>query len=241
MDGPGGCFQLVSERGGRGARSPQRGAGKTTEGPEVQGMEGGRSRPVSRVLSGTVIHLGRASPRASSDLPGDTHGPRAATPGRRSPYLVLLRVGFTLPPTLPPARCALTAPFHPYRSTAVDLGGIFSVALSVGSRLPGVTWHPALRSPDFPPLAPRSGRAATVRPTPGSSIAWISWRLTPGNNRLKARDTAAARGRWISRAPAWPQAGRHPAGGSAPARRLVRPTSRRYRHRGSGRGTATTR
>jgi hypothetical protein len=26
----------------------------------------------------------------------------------------LLRAGFCLPPTLPPARCALTAPFHPY-------------------------------------------------------------------------------------------------------------------------------
>jgi len=32
-----------------------------------------------------------------------------------------------------------------------NLGGIFSAALSVGSRPPGVTWHPALRSPDFPP------------------------------------------------------------------------------------------
>ena len=31
-------------------------------------------------------------------------------------YLVLLRVGFTLPPALPQARCALTAPFQPYRS-----------------------------------------------------------------------------------------------------------------------------
>src|SRR5262245_2642631 len=29
-------------------------------------------------------------------------------------YLVLLHAGFCLPPTLPPARCALTAPFHPY-------------------------------------------------------------------------------------------------------------------------------
>ena len=47
---------------------------------------------------------------------------------------------------LPPARCALTAPFHPY----LQAGGIFSVALSVGSHPPGVTWHPALRSPDFP-------------------------------------------------------------------------------------------
>src|SRR5437870_2043096 len=30
------------------------------------------------------------------------------------PYLVLLRAGFCLPPVLPRARCALTAPFHPY-------------------------------------------------------------------------------------------------------------------------------
>ncbi|SEH35087.1 hypothetical protein SAMN04244559_01705 [Magnetospirillum fulvum] len=30
------------------------------------------------------------------------------------PYLVLLPVGFALPPPLPGARCALTAPFHPY-------------------------------------------------------------------------------------------------------------------------------
>ena len=30
------------------------------------------------------------------------------------PYLVLLRVGFTLPLLLPTARCALTAPFQPY-------------------------------------------------------------------------------------------------------------------------------
>ncbi len=37
-------------------------------------------------------------------------GPRCEFP----PYLVLLRVGFTLPPSLPPERCALTAPFHPY-------------------------------------------------------------------------------------------------------------------------------
>ena len=33
---------------------------------------------------------------------------------RAPPYLVLLRAGFCLPPLLPEARCALTAPFHPY-------------------------------------------------------------------------------------------------------------------------------
>ena len=33
----------------------------------------------------------------------------------------------------------------------ISLGGILSVALSVGSRPPGITWHLALWSPDFPP------------------------------------------------------------------------------------------
>jgi hypothetical protein len=49
-------------------------------------------------------------------------------------------------------RCALTAPFHPYRSAtkATNLGGSLSAALSVGFRPPGVTWHSALWSPDFP-------------------------------------------------------------------------------------------
>jgi len=58
---------------------------------------------------------------------------------------------------LPPARCALTTPFQPYLirfNTAI--GGIFSAALSVGSRRPGVTWHLALWSPDFPPLRQRN-------------------------------------------------------------------------------------
>ena len=45
-----------------------------------------------------------------------------------------------------------------------ELGGIFSVALSVGLRLPGVTWHPAQWSPDFPPLY-RCGKTATAQPT----------------------------------------------------------------------------
>ncbi len=57
---------------------------------------------------------------------------------------------------LPPVRCALTAPFHPYLHHLFKwAGGIFSVALSVGSRPPGVTWHPALRSPDFPHYRPK--------------------------------------------------------------------------------------
>ena len=62
---------------------------------------------------------------------------------------------------LPPVRCALTAPFHPYLPTplTVGTGGILSAALSVGSRPPGVTWHPALRSPDFPHRTPQGHTA----------------------------------------------------------------------------------
>jgi len=33
-----------------------------------------------------------------------------------------------------------------------EAGGLLSVALAVGLRPPDVIWHPALRSPDFPPV-----------------------------------------------------------------------------------------
>jgi len=65
---------------------------------------------------------------------------------------------------LPPARCALTAPFHPYLyDLTATIGGIFSAALSVGLRRPGITWHPAHWSPDFPPHCVQrlSGRLPT--------------------------------------------------------------------------------
>ena len=63
-----------------------------------------------------------------------------------------------MPSMLPSLRCALTTPFHPYLRKG---GGIFSVALAMDSRPPGVTWHLALRGPDFP----LCGCTATARPT----------------------------------------------------------------------------
>src|SRR5262245_22201005 len=64
----------------------------------------------------TIIPLAPSSLTGSSDLPGDSaDGPSAwgrVRPTRWPPYLVLLRAGFCLPPVLPRARCALTAPFH---------------------------------------------------------------------------------------------------------------------------------
>jgi hypothetical protein len=93
------------------------------------------------------------------------------------PYLVLLRVGFTLPPALPSGRCALAAPFHPYPGGTGRPGepvGPFrkpspperarGVAEAVSflwhwpstgleARVPDVIRHTALRSSDFPPPA----------------------------------------------------------------------------------------
>src|ERR1019366_7394246 len=98
------------------------------------------------------------------------------TPGPRiPPYLVLLRVGFTLPRTLLHERCALTAPFHPYLSTGTSRPGVSPSgcsgethilrsgvakavyflwhwpSMSIETHVPGVTWHTTLRSSDFPP------------------------------------------------------------------------------------------
>jgi len=44
---------------------------------------------------------------------------------------------------------------HHFTLTGLSSGGMLSVALAVGSRPPGVTWRPALWSPDFPLLAPK--------------------------------------------------------------------------------------
>ena len=41
--------------------------------------------------------------------------------------------------------------FLPLTISHKKTGGLFSAALAVGSRLPGVTWHSVLWSPDFPP------------------------------------------------------------------------------------------
>jgi hypothetical protein len=111
---------------GRGGKRPRQ---RNEPRRDVAGAPNSAGRPVSRILSCAVIPLGAALPRTLiSDLPGgfgtcleqpDGAGPAPSVdlaPGPRfPPYLVLLRVGFTMPPPLLPERCALTAPFHPYR------------------------------------------------------------------------------------------------------------------------------
>src|SRR5271166_1582139 len=50
---------------------------------------------------------------------GPMRSTNLALGSRFPPYLVLLRVGFTLPRPLQDGRCALTAPFHPYPGAGV--------------------------------------------------------------------------------------------------------------------------
>ena len=144
------------------------------------------SRPISRVLSWTVIPLGTASPQPSSSLPGSARRSGAAEPSPLLPYLALLQVGFAVPSLLPATRCALTAPFHPCQRCCQHFGGLLSVALSVGSRPPGVTWHPRPAEPGLSsPRLPCGAQAATVWPalqhTPygvhrSNSIKCRAWR-----------------------------------------------------------------
>ena len=77
------------------------------------------------------------------------------------PYSILLPVGFAVPLTLPPARCALAAPFRPYPAEAAAVCFLWHFPLGCPSRkLSGTVprW-----SPDFPP-APRK-RSTGGRPT----------------------------------------------------------------------------
>jgi hypothetical protein len=120
---------------------------------KVACTDGRESRPVSRVLSRAIIPLGSPSPWTSSGLPGSARG-SALLPSLRAEAASL----FGLAPGgvyRAVACCHRRGALLPHRFTLAgpvrDLGGLLSVALSVGSRPPGVTWHLIRRSPDFPP------------------------------------------------------------------------------------------
>ncbi len=140
------------------------------------------SGPISRVLS-SDDHLSRACVTARLKHATRMHG-RAAV---WHSYLRLLRMGFSKP-----RRCRRAGALLPHRfsfSPAVsDRGVFFSVALSVRSPRPAVSWHPALGSPDFPHVeraiawpacggivARRNPRARQNGASYGSLTAMRSW------------------------------------------------------------------
>ena len=84
-----------------------------------------------------------------------------------SPYLVLLPMGFAVP-----VRYRTRGALLPHHFTLTThpkaVRRYLSVALSVDSHRPGVTWHRALRSPDFPR---RHKDAAIAWPTPDTILS----------------------------------------------------------------------
>src|SRR5690606_36865924 len=145
-----------------------------------------RSWPISRVLSWAIIPLGAASPRPSSSLPGRSAGPTLAPHpcGCAPTSLFGLAPGGVCRAVECCHRRGALLP-HPFTlaSALRHFGGLLSVALSVGSRPPGVTWHLVHWSPDFPPRTERF--AAIAWPAPGATLA------VAAGMRLPAQRSAA--------------------------------------------------
>ncbi len=126
---------------------------------------GWRSRKPSSVQASKT-------PGRSSIWDGDHPPPLAAYPRLKRPgsglaaYLALLRLGVTVPRLLPGRAVGSYPTFSPL--PAQKTGGLFSVALTVALRRPGVTWQSTLWSSDFPRpenLEPRPSRPTTVSKT----------------------------------------------------------------------------
>jgi len=86
--------------------------------------------------------------------------------------LVFLQVGFTEPKASPPPLVRSYRTVSPL-PRAFARGGLFSVALSLGSLPLGVTQHPALWSSDFPQAA--QARPAAACGTPDSRSCLLRW------------------------------------------------------------------
>ena len=68
---------------------------------------------------------------------------------RLLPYLVLLQAGFAVPPSVATGAVRSYRTLSPLPPPLQGVGGLLSVALSVGSRPPGVTWRLALGARTF--------------------------------------------------------------------------------------------
>ena len=130
-----------------------------------------------------AIHLGWLLPATSSNLPGHRYRIAPVARGNACPYMVLLRMGFTMPVLLPARRCALTAPFHPYRHIRFRHPAVCFLWHFPWVAPPGVTRHPDPVEPGLSsPFA--EAKAAAIRSSDKTDytlamLAWSSERPTP--------------------------------------------------------------
>ena len=130
-----------------------------------QGSSGiGRSRPVSRVLY-------RVAPGSNhSSRPAIAHWLKQPTrvqygPYLMNPYLALLRVEFTVPRTVTSRAVRSYRTLSPLPDPTCVGHRRFALCCTSRGLLhpPGVTWHLALWSPDFPPLRPSPPKRTTTK------------------------------------------------------------------------------
>src|SRR6266540_1385050 len=128
---------------------------------------------VTRSPGLAIIPLVPRSPPGSSSRPGD--GPLEAGWDVRppSPYLALLRMGFTVPPPLPEGRCALTAPFHPCRPEAIAAGRR-SLLCGTFLRVTATGHYPACRPYGVRTFLPDSRGDRTARSDGANSSRSVS-------------------------------------------------------------------
>ncbi len=141
-----------------------------------------RSRPVSRVLSRTIIPLGPPSPAGSSNLPGSRAGRAYGTLFGLAPSGVC-RTGL-----LPDSWCALTAPFHPCHASRSALRRRRIVRRS-SSLLHFPSARAAQALPGTLPCGARTflpciAAAAIARPTPGAELTEARRAIQEGKWRV---------------------------------------------------------
>ena len=124
--------------------------------PACAGRGGSVSRILSRLAAWGAIPLGWMSPSTSSNLPAGSIGPILTDcSARRLIWSCSVR-GLPCPPCHQRGGGLLPHPFTLACAPFGAIGGLLSVALSVGSPRPGVTRLTALRSPDFPHVRARA-------------------------------------------------------------------------------------
>jgi hypothetical protein len=150
--------------------------------------------PAAQTADVTAIPLVRRLPGASSNLPERLARTDLKLALQRRSYSVLLPVGFAVPFPSLETRCALTAPFHPYRGQNTTqprrsvLCGTVPEARSHLRRArspPDVIRHRSSMEPGLSsPAAFRHWRGAAVRPTDGIAMG-------SGRFRVKAAGSEA--------------------------------------------------
>ncbi len=139
------CYSKAPESESKDLRGSQSGGSTLTNALCAPHSSGNARGSVSRVLSLWVLRQIERSfiwnGRYRTFLATNPNG-RCNADAR--PYLVLLRMGFTLRKPLPAFRCALTAPFQlfPFKR-----GSLLSVALSLESPPPAINRHPVTVEP----------------------------------------------------------------------------------------------